>query len=57
MNDLERYDLDSDIGNLDEESQRLLLDLTQLWQARRHLRRRWTLRAKLSHRSLQLRTH
>lgn len=57
MNDLERYDLDSDIGNLDEESQRLLLDLTQLWQARRSLRRRWALRAELSHRSLQLRTH
>lgn len=48
MNDIERYDLDADVGDLDLDSQMGLLNLTGLWQARRHLRRRWALRAILA---------
>lgn len=48
MNDLERFDLDSDIGDLDLDSAQRLLDLTDLWSQRRRLRQRWTLRKQLS---------
>lgn len=44
----ERYDLDADIGDLDMESAEALLNLTALWQARRALRWRWSLRARIA---------
>ena len=44
---IERYDCDTDIGELDLDSCQALLDLVDLWIARRALRWRWQLRAKL----------
>lgn len=40
----ERFDLDADLGDLDIESALAILNLTNLWMARRALRTRWYLR-------------
>lgn len=50
---IERYDLDNGIEHLDQESVLALLELQDLWSARRRLRERWMARRLLQNVVLQ----